>query len=397
MIRNRWIQFGLLLVPLLSVAGFAYYLQEVRGSCLSREWFILIVGIVLGIALQRSRFCFFCVLRDYFEKRDSRGVLGIVAALAVGSVGYLVVFGIFVPDPQAGFLPPNAHIGPVTWVLVLGAILFGWGMALSGSCISAHLYRLGEGSVLSPIALLGAFVGFWLGFRVWNPLYLNVLSEGEVIWLPQQIGYGWALLLQIVVLLGLFFFLLRRLPPQTSGVPVRWSFREVNRRVWVERWPTWVGGLIIGALGMVAYLRFRPLGVTSQLGSLSRSTGDQLGILPDKLEGLDGFAGCSTTLQSHWLNDNGILVFGLVAGAWFVGVLSREFEIEKKHILDYLAAGIGGILLGLGGMISLGCTVGTLLSGVSALALSGWVFAIFLVVGVWSGLYIRKNLFFWHK
>ncbi len=387
------IKVSLLLVPITFLICFAIYLGLPGQEVLSREAIILIAGVVLGVALQRSRFCFFCILRDYFEKRDSRGAMGIVAALAVGSIGYWVVMGIFVPDPHSGFMPPNAHIGPVTWVLAAGALLFGWGMALSGSCISAHLYRLGEGSVLSPVALAGAFIGYWIAFQIWNPLYLNALSEGTVVWLPQRMGYGTALLLQLALCAFLFFVLLRRLPVQERADGKRWNWRTVNRRVWIERWPTWVGGMVIGALGVIAYLRFAPLGVTSQLGSLSRRAGNTLGILPDRLEGLDQIGGCSTVVQSQWLNDNGILVMGLIAGAWFAGVLSGEFEVERKRPLDYAAALLGGALLGVGGMLSLGCTVGTLLSGISAFSLSGWVFAVFMVLGVWSGLYFRRKTF----
>lgn len=386
-----------LLIPVGFLAWFSFYLGEQSEYGASREWFILVIGVLLGVALQRSRFCFFCVLRDYFEKHDSRGVIGILAALAIGSVGYLVIFGGWVVDPQAGYLPPNAHIGPVSWVLPVGAVLFGWGMALSGSCISAHLYRLGEGSVLSPVALIGAFFGFWLGFWSWNSLYLSTLSEAEAVWIPAETGYGWALVVQLLLLALIFLWLIKRWPRPENRTWEPLTFRVLWRKVWIDRWPTWVGGLMIGALGIFAYLRFAPLGVTAQLGSLSRAFGNRLGVLPEKLEGLDGFSGCSTAVSTSLLNENGILVLGLVAGALFVGVLSGEFEIEKKHILDYLAALLGGLLLGFGAMISLGCTIGTLLSGVSAFAWSGWVYALFLVLGVWSGLFLRRRLFFWHQ
>ena len=43
---------------------------------------------------------------------------------------------------------------------------------------------------------------------------------------------------------------------------------------------------------------------------------------------------------------------------------------------------IGGVLLGWGAMTGLGCTVGTLLSGIMAGALSGWVFAAAVFTGI---------------
>ena len=76
-------------------------------------------------------------------------------ALAAGTLGYHAVFGAFLPVPGADRLPPGAHIGPVSVALAVGAFVFGLGMRISGSCISAHFYRIGEGAPGSPFALLG--------------------------------------------------------------------------------------------------------------------------------------------------------------------------------------------------------------------------------------------------
>jgi uncharacterized membrane protein YedE/YeeE len=53
---------------------------------------------------------------------------------------------------------------------------------------------------------------------------------------------------------------------------------------------------------------------------------------------------------------------------------------------------IGGALLGWGTVIGLGCTVGTLLSGISAGAVSGWVFGIGLLVGTTLTLKLGRRL-----
>ena len=41
------------------------------------------IGIFFGVVLQRSRFCFYCLSRDFIEKKDSKGLLGIVVALII--------------------------------------------------------------------------------------------------------------------------------------------------------------------------------------------------------------------------------------------------------------------------------------------------------------------------
>ena len=126
------------------------------------------VGIFFGIVLQRSRFCFYCLSRDFIERKDIKGLLGILVSLIIGTIGYHFIFGAFLIDPVYPNLPPNAHISPVSLVLVLGSFSFGFGMSIAGSCISAQLYRLGEGLLSALATLFGVVIGFIIAFQVWN-------------------------------------------------------------------------------------------------------------------------------------------------------------------------------------------------------------------------------------
>jgi len=348
--------------------------------------FSLLAGVLFGWLLQRSRFCFYCMTRDYFAYRDPRGLLGILAALAVGTLGYLAVFGAMLPDPGTGRLPPDAHVGPLSWVLPIAALAFGLGMALSGSCISAHLYRLGEGSLASPIALLGVLAGFWLGFLSWNALYLGALQQATVIWLPAWLGYGGSALLQLLLLAVLAGWLARR--PLSVSAPE--AVAGLWQRLLLQRWSPWLGGVLIGTLGTLAYLRTEPLGVTAEFGSIARTLADRLALLPARLEGLDGFAGCATVVKETLWSTNGVFVIGLVAGSLISALPAGEFRPQRLALRDIPRTLSGGVLMGWGAMLALGCTVGTLLSGIMAGALSGWVFAAFCLVGTWLGWRIRQ-------
>ncbi|KAF1019105.1 MAG: hypothetical protein GAK30_03304 [Paracidovorax wautersii] len=335
--------------------------------------FALWLGAALGFVFQRSRFCFYCHARDWFEARDARGLLAIIAAIAVGLLGYTVVLGSWMPVPAPGRLPPDIHIGPVSWVLATAGLAFGLGMVVSGSCISAHWYRLAEGSAASPFALIGTAVGFGLGFLSWNPLYSAAVADAPVIWLPAHLGYGGALALQLAVLGALALWLWRRAAPGTTaapatdeadGAPAR-SLRALWRPVFNGRWPYWIGGVAVGVIGFLAIIRMRPLGVTTTLGSGTRRFSGEHGWIPERLDGLDGFAGCATAPSDQWLTPHAALLGGLLAG---------------------------GVLLGWGAMTGLGCSIGTLLSGSMAGALSGWVFgaAMFAAVGV--GLTVQRHV-----
>jgi len=383
-------------MPATIVAGIVFSAFHVDGQPgLGRDpAFTVFAGAAFGILLQRARFCFFCVLRELFEDRDVRGALGILAALAVGSLGYLVVVQPWLPDPAVGRLPPDAHIGPVSWVLLAGGFSFGVGMTLSGSCISAHLYRLGEGSTLAPFALLGAVGGFVLGFVSWNGLYVATLASAPVVWLPAKVGYAGAVGLQGALLLALaaLLVLVARWPAHARAPERALTAAGLARRVFVERWPTWLGGIGVGMLGFLAYLRTEPLGVTAELGSRARTLAGQLGWIPERLPGLDGFAGCATVVIEAVMTPNGLFILALVAASLAMGIASGNFRPSAYPWHRYLLAALGGVLMGWGAMVSLGCTVGVLLSGISAFALSGWVFAAALVAGVWSSLAVKRRL-----
>lgn len=352
--------------------------------------FSLILGIAVGVVLQRSRFCFFCMTRDFTEDRDSRGLLGLVVALAVGTFGYMALFGAMLPIPSPGRLPPDAHIGPVSWVLVLASCLFGAGMAISGSCISAHLYRLGEGACASFFALLGVLFGFLLGFKTWNVLYLAVLQESKVVWLPNILGYGGTTIVQLLLLGAVAIFLASRHKKATDTSKEETD--PVLVRVFVHRWPAYVGGLLLGFIATIAFFRVSPLGVTAELGSMARSIGSRWNLLPERLEGLDSFAGCTAVIRDSLVSPNGLFVLGLVLASGASALFAGQFQLQRLTGPLLLRNFIGGIAMGWGGMLALGCTVGTLLSGIMAGALSGWVFAVFCFLGLSITWNLRRRL-----
>lgn len=347
--------------------------------------FSLLTGAALGIVLQRSRFCFLCNFRDFVERRDPRGLVGILTALAVGAVLCTAVIMAWAPAPQPGRLPPNAHIGPVGSVLAIGAFVFGLGMAISGSCLSAHFYRLGEGSPTSPFALVGAAAGFLLGFLTWNPLYLWSVSESPATWLPHHLGYAATLALTLAVV-GALVLALVAYGRWTRAEPIEPGLPALAKAILRDRWPAVVGGVAVGVISAVYFLRVAPLGVTAELGSLVRTEAAALRIIPESLLGLDTLRGCATVVKEALLSDNGLLVVGLVLGSFAAALAAGQFQPALPS-LGQVARGLsGGVLLGWGAMTSLGCTIGVLLSGIHAGALSGWVFLVCCAAGAWIGL-----------
>ena len=340
------------------------------------------IGIFFGVVLQRSRFCFYCMSRDFIEKKNAKGLLGIVVSLIIGTIGYHFIFGAFLIDPVFPNLPPNAHISPVSLVLVLGSFSFGFGMSIAGSCISAQLYRLGEGLLSALIALIGIVIGFIVAFQIWNFFYLNIIYNAPVVWFPHYFGYEGSIILQLTLLILLSYFLFKFHKKQKADQALVW---------WKIRWPTYVGGILVGLIAMIAFLRISPLGVTAEIGSISRTSANYLHIMPVRLEGLDTLRGCITMIKNSFWSNNGLFIFGLVLGSFASAIFSEDFKIQIPDRNEIFKSLAGGILMGFGSMIALGCTVGNLLSGIMAASLSGWVFLIFCGLGLYLGWLIKNN------
>ena len=365
---------GLIVLGLL----FWAYLLSSNTETGGRASFSLLIGLALGIVFERGRFCFFCIFRDSIESRKNNGFLSVITALAVGAIGYAIVFGMYLPDTSGEYLPTGAHIGPTSWVLAVAALAFGFGMALSGACISGHLYRIGQGSLRAVPALIGALLGFGLGFITWNTLYLRAIQEAPTLWLPHYIGYAGSLAVTLFALGVIAYFLLKS---NTESAPEKVSGLALLR----SKFSPATTGVLVGVIGTIAYMRIEPLGVTRQLSAISRKAFDKQSLLPETLNGLDTLAGC-VGIVSETISNNGWLIIGFVLAS-FAGALSaNRFKFEIPTVRNSSTALVGGILMGWGSMTALGCTVGVLLSSTQAFAVSGWVFFLFAFLGVYLGI-----------
>ena len=351
----------------------------------------LLIGTALGIAFERGRFCIFCIFRDSINQSRNYGLISIFTALAVGSIGYTIIFGLFLPTPDGEQLPPSAHIGPVSLALVLGAFAFGIGMALAGACISGQFFRLTQGYIRAIPGLIGVVIGFILSFNSWNFLYRNSIESAPRIWLPNYLGYAGSLAISLVFIAGLIFWLLKKSDPQESEHHGESSmdWRQMRDNLIKKRWSPWVTGTIVGLVGIVAYLRIEPLGTTRQLNSIAQSIGNRYDLYPD-LIGLEGLSGCIGAAVEV-ITNNGWLILGFFIAALAASISGNRFKYQRLTTKGTLSSLAGGTLLGWGSFTSLGCTIGNLLSGTQAFALSGWTFFLFSFIGAWVGIKLKLD------
>jgi uncharacterized membrane protein YedE/YeeE len=388
--RGDSIRTGIATVIILALIWGATFLEksETYGSKASTS---LLLGVALGIAFERGRFCMFCIFRDSINQRRNYGLIAIFTALAVGAVGYTAIFGLFLPVPAKDQLPALAHVGPVSLALILGSFAFGIGMALAGACISGQFFRLTQGYLRAIPGLIGVIFGFLISFNTWNFLYNHSIKNAPKIWLPHYLGYTGSLLLTLAVLGGLILWAVKTSDKGESehhGTgEIEWN--QLRNSLIKKRWNPWLTGSIVGLVGVVAYLRIEPLGTTRQLNTIAQDIGNQYHLYP-KLVGLDGLSGCIGAAVEA-ITNNGWLVIGFFTAALAASISGNRFKPQIPNLKGTLSSLVGGALLGWGSFTSLGCTVGNLLSGTQAFALSGWTFFLFSFIGAWVGIKLKLD------
>ena len=132
--------------------------MSVVGECL----IAFIFGSVVGLLVQRSRFCNTAALRDAILFKSYRNTKALLVAMMIMSVGITL----FMTFGQGH--PLEFDIGINT---MIGLFLFGLGMVLAGACTVSTWVKAGEGNIGAAWALLFTFVGMFLFSLIWSANY----------------------------------------------------------------------------------------------------------------------------------------------------------------------------------------------------------------------------------
>jgi uncharacterized protein len=362
-------------------------------------------GLAFGFVLQRSRFCFASAFRDLFLLGDARVMKGIIAGLAVATAGFAVLMTRLLPEVGVGSLPVGATVLPLGIHTVLGGVLFGIGMVLAGGCTSGSLYRAGEGYVGSMVALLGIMSGLEISSHTWNWWWEAHISQAPLIWFPEQLGYLGGTLLTFGGLLGAFLVIswwefrtsiMLSIKPDTAYGASSFGehLRALGHTVFVKGWPVVVGGVALATLNVFLYTYRHPWGVVAGLGIWADKLASAVNLGAGDLLGRSSLAGCAFEPDTaSALGHMPLLNLGVIAGAFIAASLASEFKLRvPKQPLRYVQSMGGGVLMGYGAGLALGCTVGAFFSAIPSLALNGWVFAGALAIGAYAGVKILNRL-----
>ena len=326
-------------------------------------------AFLFGIIAHKTHFCTMGAISDWINMGSLHRLRAWLLAMAVALLVSQLLQAIGWIDLSASiYLSTNFGIGGY----IVGGFLFGVGMTLGGGCGQRTLVRTGGGNLKSLVVLLvlglTAYItlrGLLAGVRieVFEPLSIDLSEYGLVDQsltgvvaamsglAPESVAKG----LAVIIGLALLIYTLKDKDFRTSGDAI-------------------VSGLVVGLLVAGAWL------VTGVVGN------DDFD--PVRLETLTFIAPVGNMLNylMTWTGSTigfGIaVVFGVLAGSLAYAVASGNFRIEtfssRSDMLNHLYA---GVLMGFGGVLSLGCTIGQGVGGFSTLALGSVVSIVFIVFG----------------
>ncbi len=333
---------------------------------------------VLGYALHRTHFCAMGAVSDWIVMGNSHRARQWALALAVAMCGFgaLMLF--------SGISPLNTIYNSqrLPWLsLLLGGVMFGVGMVLASGCASKSLVRLGAGNLKQLVVLMAMGMAALATMRglpaVWR---VQGLDHIDVAWgagpfFSQWLAQfsGWSLpfagaVLALLLALGL-------------GI---WAVSDATFRSGKLLFAGVGVGLITVLLwwttGVLAWVPEHPETLESVFLTTASGRMESMSFVGPVGYWLDAFLYFSDGTKR--VNFGMALLPGVLLGtafsAWRAGTFRWEGFTQTADLVRHL---VGGLLMGVGGVMALGCTFGQGLSGLSTLNLGSLLATAGIVLG----------------
>lgn len=347
----------------------------------SLVWGGVLIGFLLGALVQRSNFCMsncFTSIKIFGSFLQFKAYM---VALLVAMAGVQILRQMGTLDPaQSIYLPTQIPIlGYIT-----GGFIFGIGMVFAGGCASRILVRVGEGN-------LGALISvFALNFTAASSLaghlaYTNLYVFRKLQFTLPTSSIPDLLHVNAWILIGLFAVFL-----------AVWFIKTREEDdFWGAKWP--LVGLAVGLLVVAGWyvtgsahtkvMADEFLAMDTSVTSKFRPTS-----LTFAKPNVDFFSYMATASGSS-LDFGVATVIGVLLGSFIAAVSTKSFNwIVPPNKNAFLGHLIGGLLMGYGAIISMGCNIGQGLTGCSVLGLGGVITVTFIVLGSWTALWIREKM-----
>ncbi|QAT40944.1 YeeE/YedE family protein [Clostridium sp. JN-9] len=324
-------------------------------------------------------------------------------------------------------------VNPINLGLLLGAMLFGFGMAFSSCCATGTMTDLVTGFPRAFTTLIFFGIGVFIGYPVqntaawikksWFTTPVGSKQAGGV-FLPDLFkwdglqGYLGALLLTavfcgIVIALSHVYESKRKANKTYTGMPMEnyqdqiEPFDDKNYklvsdttydRLFVKPWTLKQGAVIIAILFTLL------MGITKAGWGASTPYGIWFGkvlmLFGVPAGSLASFAKMSPDAFNQPFFQNAVSVqnIGIILGTLIYFLTAGEFVktfTSAMHLTfrEALLFALGGLTMGFGTRLANGCNVGALYTPIANFSLSGWIFLAFMVIGGIFGNTLAKKWF----
>lgn len=326
-----------------------------------------LIGIVFGAVANKTNFCTMGAVSDWVNMGDKNRLRAWLLAIGVAIIATQTMQSMgLVELREAIYLTPNFG-----WLgYLLGGFLFGIGMTLASGCGQRTLVRVGGGNLKSVIVML--FLGLTAYMTMRGLLALVRVNAIEVtnIQLPTA-DQGIGTLLSAAAGVNNVAAVSWTVTALLGGGAIIYAFANKSFRGSLNNI---LAGIVIGLIipagwyvtGVVGFDDFEP--VRFESFTFVAPTGESLQYL--------------MTYTGSTISFGVSAVFGIILGSFIYAVLARKFHWEYFISLNDMMRHIaGGILMGFGGVLALGCTVGQGITGLSTLALGSLMALVSIVFG----------------
>ncbi|WP_372614486.1 YeeE/YedE family protein [Halomonas sp.] len=347
------------------------------------------VGTLLGVALYHGAFGFTAGWRNLVTQKRGAGLRAQLLLFAVTSV-------IMVPMLHSGMEGLVGAVAPVGVSLVVGAFIFGIGMQLGGGCGSGTLFTVGSGNIRMVVTLLFFIIGSVIG-TIHLPWWLERPGISPVS-LVDGLSLPGAILFQLA-LLGAIGLWVNRVERRAHG-RVEWNELRLGgaekgllKTLLTGRWP-FLWAIAALALGNVLTLAIAgsPWGITFAFGLWGAKALQGMGVDMSQFEFWTWDTPALALADSVLVDTTSVMNFGLLLGAMLAAGMANRFNeasLRKPQGRQFLAAIVGGLLLGYGARLGFGCNIGALFSGIASASLHGWIWFASAFLGSLIGIRLR--------
>jgi uncharacterized protein len=264
--------------------------------------------------------------------------------------------------------------------------MFGVGMTLASGCGNRTLVRIGGGNVKSLTVLLVAAVCAYL--MLWTPVFETAFAPWIQATTINLSTYGMPTQEVGSILAGMFGLA----PSRTLNLTVS-ALVTIALFVWVfssrdfrDNFDAVLGGTAVGVAVLSAwYLTGGPMGqawkeyaemateIPSRVQTQSFTFISPMG---------DGVRYLMDPTKFAYINFGVMALAGVILGGFAYALATKGFRYERFFTFkDFANHVLGGALMGIGGVLAMGCTVGQAITGVSTLAMGSILVFFSIVIG----------------